>query len=251
VPSQSENSQITQGLDDIPSSLYSAAQHLKLVTDYHVEDGLASSAQSSSQLPPSTPRTAASRKTPARKIGAQPTRLEAVDGSHDPLGPLGGDAPFSAAPTTSEQAPTPPRKELTQNRSVRPSSSASQASFGKGSLDSPDIISDNGLPARQRGPPPVQPPVEGPIPRQTQPSMSIEQAAKPSFDITVGDPHKVGDITSSHIVYQVQTRVSRSFLSRLERHVADKIDYFEGVSAARVCGVTTVSGFSMALQLTP
>jgi sorting nexin-1/2 len=38
--------------------------------------------------------------------------------------------------------------------------------------------------------------------------MSIEQAAKPSFDITVGDPHKVGDITSSHIVYQVQTRAS-------------------------------------------
>jgi sorting nexin-1/2 len=163
----------------------------------------------SSQSAPSTPKTAASRKTPARKIGAQPTRLEAVDGSHDPLGPLGGDAPFIAA---IEQAPTPPRKELTQNRNVRPSSSASQASFGKGSLDSTDRVSDSGLPVRQKGPPPVQPPAGGPFPRQTQPSMSIEQAAKPSFDITVGDPHKVGDITSSHIVYQVQTRASsRSF----------------------------------------
>lgn len=43
--------------------------------------------------------------------------------------------------------------------------------------------------------------------RHTQPSVSIEQAARPSFDITVGDPHKVGDLTSSHIVYQVRTKV--------------------------------------------
>jgi sorting nexin-1/2 len=40
-----------------------------------------------------------------------------------------------------------------------------------------------------------------------QPSVSIEQAAKPSFQITVGDPHKVGDLTSSHIVYSVRTKV--------------------------------------------
>ena len=40
-----------------------------------------------------------------------------------------------------------------------------------------------------------------------QPSVSIEQAARPTFDITVGDPHKVGDLTSSHIVYQVRTKV--------------------------------------------
>lgn len=45
--------------------------------------------------------------------------------------------------------------------------------------------------------------------RNNQPSVSIEQAAKPTFDITVGDPHKVGDLTSSHIVYQVRTRVSK------------------------------------------
>ena len=46
--------------------------------------------------------------------------------------------------------------------------------------------------------------------RQTQPSVSIEQAARPSFDITVGDPHKVGNPTSSHIVYQVRTKVCHS-----------------------------------------
>lgn len=47
---------------------------------------------------------------------------------------------------------------------------------------------------------------EGPK-RATQPSVSIEQAAKPSFDISVGDPHKVGDLTGSHTVYQVSTKV--------------------------------------------
>lgn len=160
--------------------------------------------QSSTQPGPGTPRTAASRKTPARKIAPQATRLEAVDGSSDPLlGPLGGEP---SLPTAADQAPTPPRKEVNQNRNVRPSSSASQASFGKGSADVSDHTSDNGLPVRARGPPPVQAPPGG-FPRQNQPSMSIEQAAKPSFDITVGDPHKVGDITSSHIVYQVRTKV--------------------------------------------
>jgi len=67
-----------------------------------------------------------------------------------------------------------------------------------------------GGPRSQVGPPPVAPRSAGPdgMRRQGQPSMSIEQAAKPSFDITVGDPHKVGDLTSSHIVYQVHTRTS-------------------------------------------
>jgi len=73
-------------------------------------------------------------------------------------------------------------------------------------MESPDLLNDAGLPIRQKGPPPVQPATGG-IQRQTQPSISIEQAAKPTFDITVGDPHKVGDLTSSHIVYQVRTKV--------------------------------------------
>ncbi|OJJ49308.1 hypothetical protein ASPZODRAFT_129746 [Penicilliopsis zonata CBS 506.65] len=61
-----------------------------------------------------------------------------------------------------------------------------------------------------KGPPPVQPPVdaERAPKRQSQPSMSVEQAAKPTFDIEVGDPHKVGDLTSSHIVYQVRTKTT-------------------------------------------
>jgi sorting nexin-1/2 len=69
---------------------------------------------------------------------------------------------------------------------------------------------DDEQPRSVKGPPPVQPAasMEGPK-RQTQPSISVEQAAKPTFRVAVGDPHKVGDLTSSHIVYQVRTKVNR------------------------------------------
>jgi sorting nexin-1/2 len=75
------------------------------------------------------------------------------------------------------------------------------------SIDSNDPIDDVEQIGGPRIPPPVQPSQGAPVRRDTQPSMSIEQAAKPSFDISVGDPHKVGDLTSSHIVYLVKTKV--------------------------------------------
>ena len=77
------------------------------------------------------------------------------------------------------------------------------------SVDLSDDVEPTGSAAAPgpRFPPPVQPSQGIPVRRDTQPSVSIEQAAKPSFDITVGDPHKVGDLTSSHIVYLVKTRV--------------------------------------------
>jgi sorting nexin-1/2 len=74
-------------------------------------------------------------------------------------------------------------------------------------LDSVDLSDDIEPPAGPRVPPPVQPAQPAPLRRDTQPSVSIEQAAKPNFYITVGDPHKVGDLTSSHIVYLVRTKV--------------------------------------------
>ena len=150
---------------------------------------------------PSTTSGNASRasggRKPIRKVGAQPTRLESLDDANDPLGPLGApEPPTSNSLSVAEQAPTPPKKEVTAKR---PPSSQAQAEFG-------DTDSTN-LSIRSRGPPPVQPQPQN-VPRQFQPSVSVEQAAKPSFQITVGDPHKVGDLTSSHIVYQVRTRVS-------------------------------------------
>ena len=78
-------------------------------------------------------------------------------------------------------------------------------------MDSVDLGDDGDQQrVRARYPPPVQPPPTGVenTRRQGQPSMSVEQAAKPSFDITVGDPHKVGDLATSHIVYQVRTKTT-------------------------------------------
>ncbi|KAJ5871375.1 uncharacterized protein N7529_003728 [Penicillium soppii] len=145
-----------------------------------------------------------------RKISAQATKLESVDDSVDPLGPL-GEAPAEAAPTPTDEAPAPPQKEPFAGRGALPLASPSQASGG-GISESANVDEQS---AGFRGPPPVQPPVETDGPkRQTQPSMSIEQAAKPTFQIYVGDPHKVGDLTSSHIVYQVSTKTT----SKAYRH---------------------------------
>ena len=140
-------------------------------------------------------RTPGGRKPPAKKVLAQSTILQSVDDAADPLGPLGAPETAQApAPAVVDQAPTPPRKETTN----RQTSGTKQ----------PPPAGDEGedLSIRSRGPPPVQNQGSAAA-RQSQPSMSVEQAAKPSFDILVGDPHKVGDLTSSHIVYQVRTKV--------------------------------------------
>ncbi|KAK2738751.1 Vacuolar protein sorting-associated protein 5 [Myotisia sp. PD_48] len=162
---------------------------------------------------PRSPPTARGPRTP-RKISAQVTKLEVVGDASDPLGPL-GDSSFSAL-DTQEQGPTPPRKESLTARNVRPTSSASQSSSAVGLMESVDLDDDAQLHARVKGPPPVQPPSTEPVKRPTQQSMSVEQAAKPSFYITVGDPHKVGDLTSSHIVYQVRTKTTSKAYVRPE-----------------------------------
>lgn len=164
-----------------------------------------SASASSAAKPPASrgPRT-------LRRVGAQPTRLEAVDDSLGPLGPL-GDPSFGASPQP-QDAPATPRKERSlPTRNAQHSPPTSQSSMNKSMMDSVDLGDENSEPSgvRQRIAPPIQPPPSGPetTRKQSQRSVSIEQAAKPSFDITVGDPHKVGDLTSSHIVYQVRTKV--------------------------------------------
>lgn len=142
-------------------------------------------------------------RTP-RRAGAQPVRLQAIDDSLGPLGPLGDHAPAA----TNDLPPLPPQKEQVVQRQPAGWKFGSQPAdvMGK-SIDSNDPIDDVEQIAGPRIPPPVQPSQGAPVRRDTQPSMSIEQAAKPSFDISVGDPHKVGDLTSSHIVYLVKTKV--------------------------------------------
>jgi sorting nexin-1/2 len=80
-------------------------------------------------------------------------------------------------------------------------------------LDDDDDDDEGHRPSGPRIPPPVQPAASEPSRRTTQPSVSVEQAAKPTFSITVGDPHKVGDLTSSHTEYQVRTVVRFLILS--------------------------------------
>lgn len=140
-----------------------------------------------------------------RKISAQATKLESVSDAGDPLGPLGDSTTFESTPTLDEQAPIPPQKEPFAARNARPTSSTSRTSGGTGMMDSVNLEEDG---AGFRGPPPVQPPTDAEgTRRQSQQSVSVIEAAKPTFQITVGDPHKVGDLTSSHIVYQVRTNV--------------------------------------------
>ncbi|KAL8952733.1 MAG: hypothetical protein Q9222_001382 [Ikaeria aurantiellina] len=156
-----------------------------------------------------SPRSPAGRgpRTP-RRVGAQATRLEAVDDSLGPLGPLGDNASNQAEP---EEPPIPPSKEqslpLRNNR--HPASTSS--SMSRSMMDSVDLGDDdrsiNSKPRYLNQGQPSPSSTDGSR-RQNQPSVSIEQAARPSFDITVGDPHKVGDLTSSHIVYQVRTKTS-------------------------------------------
>ncbi|KAL8943615.1 MAG: hypothetical protein Q9216_000980 [Gyalolechia sp. 2 TL-2023] len=193
---------------DVPSRSSPSNNPAKSV-ETEAPDSEPKSTQPTSLSPIPSPRSSAGRgpRTP-RRVGAQATRLEAVDDSLGPLGPLGDNGPTQSEP---EQPPKPPLKEQSvpgQNSRQVPSTSSSMS---KSMLDSVDLgDEDASATSRARYPGSGQPPfgaADG-ARRQTQPSVSIEQAARPSFDITVGDPHKVGDLTSSHIVYQVHTKTS-------------------------------------------
>ncbi|KAF2106471.1 Vps5 C terminal like-domain-containing protein [Lophiotrema nucula] len=169
-------------------------------------ESLSSSKATASSVPnvSAAPRSPAGRG-PRRKQYAttQATKLEAVE---DPLGPLGAPTP----PSAPEAPPAPPQKEPAPSRSPRPAPAASTSSI-RGLMDSVNLDDDDeDAPASQgpRVPPPVQPPSASGPQRQTQPSVSVEQAAKPTFNIQVGDPHKVGDLTSSHTEYSVYTKTT-------------------------------------------
>ncbi|KAF1913558.1 vacuolar protein sorting-associated protein-like protein vps5 [Ampelomyces quisqualis] len=150
------------------------------------------------------PRSPASRGPRRRQYGPQATKLEAVD---DPLGPLGAATPPVAGETA---PPAPPQKETAAARSSRLAPDASASSL-RGLMDSVNLDDDSAEQPQLQGPrapPPVQAASPNAPQRQTQPSVSVEQAAKPSFSIYVGDPHKVGDLTSSHTEYSVTTKTT-------------------------------------------
>lgn len=195
---------LAKQIPQVRSNVYAYSPSLTMVSE---ADTKPKPSQTSPTSQPPTPRSPAGRgpRTP-RRIGAQATRLEAVDDSLGPLGPLGDN---SFTPEL-EQPPLPPSKEQSLPvRNVRQAQPPSQSPLSRSMMDSVDLgDSDHSAASKTRysqGQP--SPGGAEPTRRQTQPSVSIEQAARPSFDITVGDPHKVGDLTSSHIVYQVRTKV--------------------------------------------
>jgi len=136
-----------------------------------------------------------------------------VDESLGPLGPLGAtedDDSNTGPPFSADQPPQPPVKERAGR--IQRTVSASRTPIRSDMMDSVNLDDDDDLDGeigrRPRQPPPVSGPSPFPGSRSNPPSVPIEQAAKPTFEILVGDPHKVSDLTSSHIAYAVRTKTS-------------------------------------------
>ena len=118
------------------------------------------------------------------------SKLEDLDLESDPLGPLGETAPETVGP------PPPPAKD--DSPSTR-SSRQPPTTFA-------EIKSDLVETPRLSEIRPSQPHPSSVASRQL--SMPLEQAAQPpTFNITVGDPTTIGNITGSHTEYKVRTKV--------------------------------------------
>lgn len=208
----------TDTYTDVPSQSSPITQKPPKLDVQRDEDGdthstPAKTATDSAPSASAAPRSPAGRGPRRKQYGLQSTKLEAVE---DPLGPLGAPTP----PTGSEAAPpAPPQKEHATSRGSRTTAGASTSSSLRGMMDSVNLEDDDEeqlSPQGPRIPPPVQPSTNAAPQRQTQPSVSVEQAAKPSFSIYVGDPHKVGDLTSSHTEYSVTTKTTSKGYRRSE-----------------------------------
>lgn len=133
-----------------------------------------------------------------RRPGRQVIRAEVVDDPLGPLGPLGGDSEPSTPGVTSpltqslmENPPMPPVKEAGGSSQTGSVSGPSRPHTMEG-LEDRDGEAGNSSGG----------PSGAPQEQQLQPV-----AQKPKFEISIGDPHKVGDLTSAHTVYQVRTKV--------------------------------------------
>ncbi|KAM0712791.1 hypothetical protein Q7P35_000238 [Cladosporium inversicolor] len=190
--------------DDVPSRSGSSHNLAKAAEDseQQAEQEQPSLPEATVPAPSTNASTVSAKPTPSKSRGprrhvklTQSTTLESLDDSTGPLGPLG------AEPVEEPAAPTPPVKELASRTRSRPQTANTNITS---TSDDDNTHSHNG--ARQ--PPPVVPPQFDNRTRSQQPSMSVEQAAKPTFSITVGDPHTVGNAASSHTVYSVITKTT-------------------------------------------
>jgi sorting nexin-1/2 len=160
-------------------------------------------------------------RRPVRRPARQVVRAEVIDDDLGPLGPLGDSLNESSEPSTPQPSmgsgggpevpPQPPIKESSPH-ALRVGGSPTiptrgairdvmdHAALGEGDDDYASQGMQiggtlSGLMHSQRG-------------GETAPPTELQPPpVKPVFEISVGDPHKVGDITSAHTVYQVRTRV--------------------------------------------
>jgi sorting nexin-1/2 len=140
-----------------------------------------------------------------KRFVTQTTRLESVGDAMDPLGPLGESTSLSPDESFSPQSSGYMPPQSSQGSSSGPVRGSLNNLMSSVNLDDEDDLRST----PGRGPPIVPPsPRASDSQRLNQPSVSVVEAAKPpSFYITVGDPHKVGDLTSAHTEYQVFTKV--------------------------------------------
>jgi sorting nexin-1/2 len=129
-------------------------------------------------------------------------RAEAIDDELGPLGPLGDNLnessePGTPLPSTQEIPPQPPVKEASPH-AARAGASSAASRVGTATFDS--IMEDEDAEAR------LQQRLGAGMETQGG-AAGPSAAAKPLFEIVVGDPHKVGDLTSAHTVYNVRTKV--------------------------------------------
>lgn len=141
------------------------------------------------------------RRTP-RRHGRQVVRAEVISDDQGPLGPLGDASPESATPlsqsVTQDVPPQPPIKEASPLAAGRGGVASAAAPVARPRmrdvLDSIGFDDEENETRGQYG--------GGGGGAEGQPA-----AAKPLFEIIVGDPHKVGDLTTAHTVYNVRTKV--------------------------------------------
>lgn len=168
---------------------------------------------------PQTPtvKTSTTRRNP-RRPGRHVARVEAIDDDLGPLGPLGDNFAVTDTPEASsgpskhlhETPPEPPQKEDSPRGSRVISGGTASRTMPRGETMESVSLEDDETEA-YTGPPTTFDAMESPERRRMigGPDRAPEQpqVAGPVFDISVGDPHKVGDLTSAHTVYQVRTKV--------------------------------------------
>ncbi|PWW75339.1 Vps5-domain-containing protein, partial [Tuber magnatum] len=168
-------------------------------------------------LPQST-RTSATRRNP-RRPGRHVARIEAIDDDLGPLGPLGDNfndnidtAP--AGKPRHDSPPEPPQKEGSPRTARAIPGAPGRMSLTGDSMDTVPL-DDSGAEVYEGGyrrPPATD--FAQIVGREAlgeslpPPKPAGHQPASPSFEIHVGDPHKVGDLTSAHTVYQVRTKTT-------------------------------------------